>query len=109
DATDSVTGLVHHTYDDVNRTFSETSPFGTITTVSDAAGRRSSMSITGQPNLTYSYDDANRLKSVLQAGSTVSFTYDDANRRSSLNLPDGIVVSYRYDLASRITSMTYQN
>src|SRR5207253_1086149 len=64
--TDSVTGLITFNYDDVNRTVSEANPVGTVTSVFDAAGRRTSMTVVGQPAVSYSYDNANRLYNITQ-------------------------------------------
>jgi RHS repeat-associated protein len=73
----------------------------------DAADRRATMTVAGQPTVTYDYDNANRLTSVTQATSTVTFTYDDVDRRSTLTLPNGIVTTYGYDNANQLTSLTY--
>src|SRR5690242_9069812 len=65
------------------------------------------MTVAGQPTITYGYDEANRLSSVTQGTSVVAIAYDDANRRSTLTLPNGIDVAYGYDDASQLTSLTY--
>jgi YD repeat-containing protein len=39
----------------------ETTPEGTVTYTYGAASRRTSMTVQGQPTVTYSYDNTNRL------------------------------------------------
>jgi RHS repeat-associated protein len=94
-------------YDGVNRLTSETTPQGNITYVPDAAGRRASMQVTGQPLVTYGYDVANNLKTITQGSSQVQFSYDGDNRRSTLTLPNGIVGTYSFDQDSRLTGIAY--
>jgi YD repeat-containing protein len=74
----------------------------------DAASRRSTMTVAGQPQISYSFDNANRLTQITQGSAIVSFGYDNANRRTSLTLPNGILVEYSYDAASRMTEITYK-
>ena len=69
---------------------------------------RTSMTVAGQPTVTYTYDNANRLVQIMQGTSTVAFTYDTAGRRTSLTLPNGVLVEYAYDRASRVTGITYK-
>lgn len=73
----------------------------------DNAGRRTSMTASGQSQTNYTYDNPDRLTQITQGSQTVSFTYDNADRRATLTLPNGIVVSYAYDAASELTGMTY--
>jgi YD repeat-containing protein len=105
---DSVSWTITLTYDNLDRLISETTPQGTVSYTYDAAGRRTSMTVTGQPTVNYTYD-ANRLTQITQGTSTVTFTYDNASRRTSMTLPNGIVTQYSYDAASRITGITYTN
>jgi YD repeat-containing protein len=60
----------------------------------DAAGRRSSMTVTRQTAVDYTYDNANRLTQITRGTPTVTFAYDNANRRSTLTLPNGVEMSY---------------
>ncbi|MFQ5683983.1 MAG: hypothetical protein ACE5HC_12005 [Candidatus Binatia bacterium] len=96
------------TYDGLDRLTSETTPQGSVSYTYDAAGRRTSMTVSGQPSVVYSYDNANRLTQISQGTSTVIFSYDLASRRTSLTLPNGILVEYSYDAASRVTGITYK-
>jgi RHS repeat-associated protein len=105
---DSIAGTIMRTYDGLNRLTSETTPQGSVSYTYDAAGRRTSMTVFGQPTVNYSYDNANRLLQIAQGSSVVSFTYDAAGRRTSLTLPNGVLVEYAYDAASRLTSITYK-
>jgi YD repeat-containing protein len=60
----------------------------------DLAGRRTSMQISGQDEVTYTYDAADRLTPIAQDTAEVAFAYDAADRRTSLTLPNVIVVEY---------------
>lgn len=104
---DSAGGTVIKTFDDLNRTITETTAQGSITFAFDALGRRASMAVAGQPAVSYSYDNASRLSQISQGASNVSFTYDNVNRRSSVTLANGVSMSYAYDNNSRITGITY--
>jgi YD repeat-containing protein len=105
--TDSQSGTITRTYDLLDRLIQETTPQGSISYTYDAAGRRTSMTVAGQPTVTYTYD-ANRLASVTQASSVVTVTYDAAGRRTSVTLPNGVVTEYTYDAASRVTGLAYR-
>jgi RHS repeat-associated protein len=106
---DSNSGTITRDYDDLDRLTLETTPQGSVSYTYDNAGRRTSMTVAGQPAVTYPvYDDANRLKQITQGTSNVLFDYDDAGRRTALTLPNGIQVQYGYDNASRVTSITYK-
>ncbi len=105
---DSIAGTITRTYDALNRLISEMTPQGSVSYTYDAAGRRTSMTVLGQPTVDYTYDDANRLIQITQGAAIVSFTYDNGGRRTSLTLPNGVLVEYAYDNASRVTSITYK-
>jgi RHS repeat-associated protein len=107
-AVDSAGGTITEAYDNLNRVTSETTPQGQISYGYDLAGRRASMTVAGQPQVTYSYDNANRLTQIAQGTSTVGFSYDTANRRSTLILSNGVNMSYTYDNDSRVTGITYK-
>ncbi|HXH81927.1 MAG TPA: RHS repeat domain-containing protein, partial [Candidatus Tectomicrobia bacterium] len=97
------------TYDGLDRLTQETTPNGTVSYTYDAAGRRTSMTVSGQATVTYGYDTADRLTSITQGSQTVSFAYDAAGRRTSLSLPNGVVTEYAYDAASQLTGLTYKH
>jgi YD repeat-containing protein len=69
---DSIAGTITRTYDGLNRLTSETTPQGSVSYTYDAAGRRTSMTVFGQPTVNYSYDNANRLLQITQGSSIVS-------------------------------------
>jgi RHS repeat-associated protein len=104
---DSVAGTISRIYDGLDHLTSETTPEGSISNTYDAAGRRATMTVTGQPQVAYTYDNADRLTSITNSA-TVSFTYDDADRRTMLTLPNGVTVEYGYDAASQLTGLTYK-
>jgi RHS repeat-associated protein len=106
---DSLSGTTTRVYDGLNRLVQETTPQGTVSYGYDAAGRRTSMTASGQAAVSYSYDAADRLTQITQGSATVTFSYDDANRRTSLTLPNGLTTEYSYDTASRLTGLTYKN
>jgi RHS repeat-associated protein len=105
-ATDSVSGAITWTYDDVARTTTETSALGTLTRTFDAAGRQASLAVSGQPLIEYTYDNGDRLTTITQGTNTITVGYDDAGRRTSLVLPNGIDVAYTY-AAGRLTGQTW--
>src|SRR5689334_18859268 len=85
-AVDSAGGTITEAYDNLDRLTSETTPQGQISYGYDLAGRRASMTVAGQPQVTYSYDNANRLTQIAQGTSTVGCSYDTVSRRSTLTL-----------------------
>jgi RHS repeat-associated protein len=106
-AVDSVSRTTNRAYDGLDRLTQESGPNGTVNYVYDNASRRTSMTVAGQPQVTYSYDVADRLTQIAQGAATAGFGYDNANRRTSLVLPNGISVQYGYDAASELTSLNY--
>jgi RHS repeat-associated protein len=104
---DSVTGTIARDYDGLDHLVSETTPQGTVAYSYDAAGRRASLSVSGQPDVNYTFDEANRLTQINQNSSTVSFTFDSAGRRTAMTLPNGVTASYSYDDASQLTGLSY--
>jgi RHS repeat-associated protein len=104
---DSVGGTVTATYDDRDNLTNETTPQGAITYAYDAVGRRTAMTVAGQPTVSYGYDDADRLTSLTRGTAAVAVSYDHADRPTSLTLPNGIVMSYAYDVDAQLTGITY--
>jgi RHS repeat-associated protein len=96
------------TYDTLDRLLSETTSDGTVTYTYDQADRRATMTVTGQPTVSYTYDAAGRLTGMTQGTLVVAMTYDEVNQRSTLTLPNGIEVDYVYDAVSQLTGMTYR-
>jgi RHS repeat-associated protein len=106
-AVDTAGGTITDAYDNLDRLTTETTPQGSISYGYDNAGRRTSMAVAGQPQVSYTYDNGDRLTQLTQGSSSVGLSYDNANRRSSLTLPNGVSVSYSYDNDSNITGITY--
>src|SRR5205814_4679818 len=100
-------GTIVRIFDGLDRLTKETTPQGTVDYTYDAAGRRATMTVTGQAMVGYTYDNADRLTAVTQDSSTVAITYDNVNRRSTLTFPNGIVATYGYDNANQLTSLAY--
>jgi RHS repeat-associated protein len=96
-------------YDGFDRMISETTPQGTLTYTYDGTGRRSSLTVVGQPSISYGYDDAGRLTTLTQNGGTVTITYDVNGRRTSLTLPNGVAATYAYDRANHLTGIAFTN
>jgi RHS repeat-associated protein len=87
----------------------ETTSLGVVQYTYNALGRRTLMSVTGQPLTTYSYDGNARLTQILQGSQVVDFAYDALGHRTRLILPNGVTTDYSYDAASRLTELVYQN
>jgi RHS repeat-associated protein len=87
-----------------------------LTYTYDPVGRRSGMTVAGQPTVTYTWDDASRLTQIQQAAGasnnnivrSVGFTYDDADRRKKTVLANGVTADYGYDDASQLVSIVYR-
>ncbi len=69
-ALDSVTGTITVNYDGLDRVTSESGPRGAVSYVYDNAGRRSTMTVAGQPSVSYTYDDAGRPLQIVQGSLT---------------------------------------
>ena len=118
--TDSVSGTTSYTYSGTgcgsgcggsiaDKVATETTPLGSISYTYDAIGRRTSMTVTGQPAVNYTYDTGGRLNdiSTLIGSVTKHFTigYDTLGRRLSLSLPNGVTTNYSYDNGSRLLNI----
>jgi RHS repeat-associated protein len=106
-AVDSANGTITRSYDSLDRLTQEITPNGTVSYTYYANGLRQTMTVTGQPAVSYSHDNANRLTSIVQGGQTVGFSYDNANRRTQISLPNGVTINYAYDNASQLTGISY--
>ncbi len=105
---DSLAGTITRSWDPHDRLNSETTALGTVEYSYDAAGRRTAMSVAGQPTVGYGYDAAGRLTHVSRGALSVSADYDAAGRRTSLVLPNGVTAEYAYDAASQLIGLTYR-
>ena len=90
---DSIGGTVTRSYDSLDRLISETTPQGTVSYTYDAAGRRLTVQVASQSQVSCAYDNANRLIGITQGSASLSFGYDAAGRRTSATLPGGITAS----------------
>ncbi|MCH8623095.1 RHS repeat-associated core domain-containing protein [Undibacterium sp. TS12] len=114
--TDTLNGNIGFTYDNLDRITQVTSPKGIVNYTYDANGRRSSMTVAGQPKQSYTYDDAGRLLRIDQAAGAannnvaqaIQFIYDDAGRRTKTIHANGIVQDYSYDDGNQLTGITYK-
>lgn len=98
------------TYDPLDRLLTETTALGTVGYQYDALGRRTRMTVSGQPPVAYAYDHNSRLRAITQAPlSPAALDYDAAGRRTLLTLPNGVSTEYVYDLGSRLTALIYRN
>ncbi|HMC67776.1 MAG TPA: RHS repeat-associated core domain-containing protein, partial [Mycobacteriales bacterium] len=105
-AHDPTWGTLTNTWDDFDALTSQTTPHGTVTYQYDREGRRTAMTATGKPAVTYAYDAANRVTSLGNGSVTIGVTYDANSRLQKLSLP-GATQSYSYDLAGETTGITY--
>ena len=105
---DSVSGTISYTYDNFDQVISETTSQGTVSYSYDSMGRKTSMTVAGQPTVNYAYDNNDRLTQITQGSATVSFTYDNSGRETSITLPNGVVTEYGYNAASQLTGLTYK-
>jgi YD repeat-containing protein len=94
-------------YDGLDDLLQEATPQGTVNWTYDLARRRQTMTVAGQPTVSYAWDNANRLIGITQGSASIPIGYDNADRRSTLTLPNGIVLTYTYDNDSRVTAMTW--
>jgi len=106
---DSLNGTITRTYDGLDRLTQESGPQGSVGYQYDAAGRRQTMTATGQTVVNYTFDNADRLTQVAQGTTTLGFGYDAASRRSTVTLPNGIVGTFAFDNANELTGITYMN
>lgn len=117
--TDSVSGTIDYTYSTsasggpVGRVINETTPQGSVSYAYDAIGRRTGMTVMGQPTVNYSYDAGGRLSGIdtLINGGAAYFgiSYDLSGRAASVSLPNGVTTNYTYDNASRLLSLQHRD
>ena len=102
-----MTGTITRSYDGLDRLISEASSRGSVSYSYDAAGRRTSMTVSGQAPVTYQYDNANRLTQITQGSASVVIAPDSDGRRQSVTLPNGVTMTYNYDAASQLTGINF--
>jgi RHS repeat-associated protein len=104
---DSIAGTTMRQYDGLDDLTDEQTAQGEVGYLYDNARRRQTMTVVGQPTVSYGWDTANRLTGITQGTTSVPFGYDNANRKSTMTLPNGILLTYTYDNDSRVTAMTW--
>jgi RHS repeat-associated protein len=119
---DSISGPIQYVYPDtgcstcggvVDKVIEETTPLGSISYSYDAIGRRTSMTVVGQPSVNYQYDTNSLLteiNSIINGGAAAfSLRYDSLGRRTSLTYPNGVTTNYNYDTASNLLNLEHLN
>jgi YD repeat-containing protein len=91
----------------------ETTSLGTVGYTYDAIGRRTTMTVSGQPAVNYTYDADSRLRGVTTtingAPSTFDIGYDGLGRCGSIALPNGVTTSHSYDNDSQLLNLQHLN
>jgi YD repeat-containing protein len=78
----------------------EGGPTGTVSYTYNGDGTTKTMTVAGQPTVSYGYDAYGRRTSVGGgAGRGVTLSYDDLDRLLTTVLPGGVVRTYTYDAA----------
>ncbi|SFI48553.1 RHS repeat-associated core domain-containing protein [Collimonas sp. OK307] len=114
---DSLNGTISNTYDNLDHLIQTSTVKGSVAYTYYANGLRNTMTVSGQPTVTYTYDAGNRLTRIDQAAGaannnvaqSVVFSYDVANHRTQTQLANGQTINYSYDDASQLTGITYKN
>ncbi|UMR29608.1 DUF6531 domain-containing protein [Massilia sp. MB5] len=112
---DSLNGTITRSYDSFDNLTQETTPQGRIDYAYDKYGRRTSVTVAGQPTISYGYDTGGRLIRIEQAAGPannntvqrVDFTYDRNNGRSTTSYPNGVVRSNTFDDAGQLRTIRY--
>jgi RHS repeat-associated protein len=124
---DSVSGPIQYIYSNngcstcggaVDKLIQEITPSGSISYEYDAIGRRTRMTVAGQPAVNYSYDTTTRLTQIKRASSPLvgedggegyifNFTCDVLGRRNSLTLPNGVTTNYTYDNGNNLLELKH--
>jgi RHS repeat-associated protein len=113
---DSLNGAIALTYDVLGRVTQTSTPKGKVNYTYYANGLRQSMTVAGQPTISYTYDNGNRLTRIEQAAGPannnvaqrISFTYDAADRRIQATYANGITRTNSYDNAGQLVGITYK-
>lgn len=115
--TDSVSGTISYSYSTatsggpVGSLINETTPLGSVSYTYDSVGRRTSMSVAGQPAVNYTYDVNGRLTEIntLINGAAANFAIqrDTVGRNTSLMFPAGTTTNYTYDNVSNVLNLQY--
>ncbi|MGW8391821.1 RHS repeat-associated core domain-containing protein [Pseudoduganella sp. HUAS MS19] len=114
---DSANGTITRTYDGLNNITNEMTPEGNVSYAYYSDGRRKTMSVAGQPTLTYTYTARNHVEEISQAADAfngnqarkVVFEYDAAGRRTKTTYFNGMVRENGFDKSGQLTSITYKS
>ncbi|MBI4690151.1 MAG: RHS repeat protein [Nitrospirae bacterium] len=118
---DSASGAIEYSYSNTgcssgcsggatDKVMQEITSLGSISYEYDAIGRRTKMTVAGQPSVNYSYDANSRLTYIVGAGlAPAQMSYDALGRRTALSLPNGITTNYSYDNASHLLNIESLN
>ncbi|MFI9639121.1 RHS repeat-associated core domain-containing protein [Micromonospora sp. NPDC051925] len=104
---DSAGGLLTLGWNDLDQVVSVTGPTGTVGYSYDAAGRRSGMTVPGQPAISYGYDQTGLIERITQGGTTATWQRDAAGRTTRVEQA-GVTTRYAYDDASQLTRLSYE-
>jgi RHS repeat-associated protein len=113
---DSANGTITRTYDQLDNISSETTPNGSVRYTYYPDGRRKTMSVAGQPTLTYTYTSRNLLESISQAADTmngnqvrkVTFQHDGNGRRTRTTYFNGMVRQNVFDVVGQLKAIVYK-
>ncbi|MBA4373205.1 MAG: hypothetical protein C0402_10140 [Thermodesulfovibrio sp.] len=121
--TDSVSGTIAYTYTGTgcgggctmvpDKVASETTPIGSVSYTYDAIGRRTGMTVAGQPAVSYGYDTGGRLNGmdtvINGASAHFGIVYDSLGRRSATTYPNGATTNYSYDNGSHLLNLQHKD
>lgn len=105
--TDSVSGIITRTFDDLGHLLSEVGPQGNVSYSYDAEGRITNKTVAGQSPFTYTYNNAGQILTATQGTQTAQVTYDASGRPVTAVFPNGITATYAYDNSSRGVGISY--
>ncbi|WP_320069111.1 pre-peptidase C-terminal domain-containing protein [Micromonospora sp. RTGN7] len=105
---DSAGGLLTLGWNDLDQVVSAAGPAGTVGYTYDAAGRRSGVTVPGQPAISYGYDQAGMIEQITQGATTATWHRDAAGRTDRVQQA-GVTTRYTYDAASQLTGMFYES
>lgn len=113
---DSANGTITRTHDGLDNITNETTPDGIVSYTYYPDGRRKTMSVAGQPTLTYTYTVRNHAEGISQAADAingnqvrkVAFEYDAAGRRAKTTYFNGMLRENGFDKSGQLASITYK-
>lgn len=115
---DSISGPIEYVYSNTgcaggcsggfaDKIIQEITSLGSMSYTYDTIGRRTSMTVAGQPTVNYGYDKNSRLTNLQSGILNFVFAYDALGRRISTSLPNGITTTYSYDNASNLLELSH--